>query len=53
MTSITHAHPLLPCLNWEESIAFYDKLGFAVGNLYRDRYLILQRDGIELPFLEF
>jgi hypothetical protein len=37
-------------LNWEETIAFYDKLGFALGNLYPDQYLILHRDGIQLHF---
>lgn len=48
MSSITDAHPILPCLNWEETIAFYDKLGFALGNLFPDQYLILHRDGIQL-----
>ena len=50
MSSITDAHPILPCLNLEETIAFYDKLGFALGNLFRDQYLILHRDGIQLHF---
>jgi catechol 2,3-dioxygenase-like lactoylglutathione lyase family enzyme len=36
MSSITDAHPILPCLNWEETITFYDKLGFALGNLFPD-----------------
>ena len=50
MTSITHAHPILPCLNWEETTAFYDKLGFALGTFYPDQYLILHRDGVQLHF---
>jgi catechol 2,3-dioxygenase-like lactoylglutathione lyase family enzyme len=50
MSGVTNAHPILPCLNWEETIAFYDKLGFALGNQYPDQYLILHRDGIQLHF---
>jgi catechol 2,3-dioxygenase-like lactoylglutathione lyase family enzyme len=51
MSSIRDAaHPILPCLNWEETIAFYDKLGFALGNLFPDQYQILHRDGIQLHF---
>lgn len=50
MSSVTDAHPILPCLNWEETIAFYDRLGFAPGNLYPDQYLIVHRDGIQLHF---
>jgi catechol 2,3-dioxygenase-like lactoylglutathione lyase family enzyme len=52
MSSITDAHPILPCLNWEETIAFYDKLGFALGNLFRDQYLILHRRRHLAAFLE-
>lgn len=50
MTGITHAHPILPCLNWKETIAFYDKLGFAAGDLFPDQDLIMQRDDIQLHF---
>jgi len=49
MPQITHAHPVLPSLNWDETAAFYEKLGFAVAHRYDD-YLIVQRDGIELHF---
>ena len=50
MTSlISSAHPILPSLNYDETIAFYQKLGFATTARY-DTYLIVQRDGIELHF---
>jgi catechol 2,3-dioxygenase-like lactoylglutathione lyase family enzyme len=50
MSSIADVHPILPCFNWEETIAFYDKPGFALGNLFPDQYLIPHRDGIQLHF---
>ena len=49
MSRITHAHPVLPSLNWDETAAFYQKLGFSVAHRY-DNHLILQRDGIQLHF---
>jgi catechol 2,3-dioxygenase-like lactoylglutathione lyase family enzyme len=43
------AHPILPSLNFEKTIAFYQKLGFVLSSRY-DNYLIMHRDGIELHF---
>jgi predicted enzyme related to lactoylglutathione lyase len=49
MPQITQAHPVLPSLDWDETTAFYEKLGFAVMQRY-DNYLIVHRDGIQLHF---
>jgi catechol 2,3-dioxygenase-like lactoylglutathione lyase family enzyme len=46
---ITDAHPILPSMDYDETIAFYQKLGFAMG-MRQEGYLIMRRDGIELHF---
>jgi hypothetical protein len=51
MAKVMQSVPILPCLNWEETIGFYDKLNFKVEHFYPDNnYLILQRDGVQLHF---
>lgn len=52
MASITHAHPILRCFDREETIAFYQKLGFIVVNRYSDEYMVLARNKVELHFLK-
>ena len=46
---ISDAHPILPSMNYDETIAFYGRLGFATRARY-ETYLVMERDGIELHF---
>jgi len=46
---ISDAHPILPSMNYDETIAFYQKLGFTTAARY-ETYLIMQREGIQLHF---
>lgn len=46
---LTDATPILASLDFDETIGFYGKLGFAVRARAPD-YLILQRDGVSLHF---
>lgn len=47
MMTLNSAIPILPAVHLEESMAFYQRLGFAVG--YDDgNYAILSRDGAEV-----
>jgi len=50
MTRLARACPLFPAADVAKSAAWYrDKLGFSIGNLYRDHgYAILWRDDIEI-----
>jgi catechol 2,3-dioxygenase-like lactoylglutathione lyase family enzyme len=46
---ISNAQPILPSMNYDETIAFYEKLGFATVSRF-DTYLIMKREDIELHF---
>ncbi len=42
--------PVLPSLNLDETVDYYDRLGFSLRSRYDDDYAILERDGHELHF---
>jgi catechol 2,3-dioxygenase-like lactoylglutathione lyase family enzyme len=46
---ISDAHPILPSLDYDETVAFYQKMGFTTAARY-ETYLIMQREGIQLHF---
>ena len=46
---ISHTHPILPSMDFDETIAFYEKLGFTMVARY-ETYLITRREGFEIHF---
>lgn len=42
--------PILPALNLAETLAFFDRLGFATVHVFSDEYAITQRGGVEIHF---
>lgn len=44
--------PALPSINLEDTVAFYERLGFQVARRYDD-YVVVARDGCELHFYIF
>jgi catechol 2,3-dioxygenase-like lactoylglutathione lyase family enzyme len=46
---IARAHPILASLDFDRTVAFYERLGFAA-TLRLDNYVIVRREDIELHF---
>jgi uncharacterized protein (DUF952 family) len=48
--ALSGSAPILPSLDLERTAAWYQRLGFEVGGMYPNEYLIVHRDGFALHF---
>jgi uncharacterized protein len=48
--SLSGSAPILPSLDLERTAGWYQRLGFEVGGLYPNEYLMIDRDGFGLHF---
>jgi hypothetical protein len=47
---VTETVPCLPSLNFDETLAFYQQLGFNLNHRYGEDYLIVQREQVQIHF---